>query len=304
MENGMNNYLGMIPNIVWYLIPIFIVINIIKSAWFKGVFGEFQVNLLIKLFLNKQTYHLIKNVTLPTKDGTTQIDHIVVSKFGIFIVETKNMKGWIFGQPNQKNWTQKIFRHSSKFQNPLHQNYKHIKTIEECLSINQESLFSVIIFIGDSTFKTPMPNNVTFARGGIEFIKSKKIELFDETTVIEIINKIENGRLERSIQTNINHTKHVKEIIKTKEVKNNQTNTATKISTSKLAKKLGFKTSELLDKLVCSEYLEMNGDKHVLSTKGESIGGEFISKSRFGEYFKWPEDLKDVLSEVNTKRPK
>ena len=167
-------YLNMIISAAWYLIPIFIFAVIIKSAWFKGVLGEWQVNLLIKFFLDKNEYHLIKNVTLPTDDGTTQIDHIIVSKYGIFVVETKNMKGWIFGSANQKQWTQQIFKYKSKFQNPLHQNYKHVKTLEACLNAKSVSIFSVIIFIGDSTFKTKMPYNVRFARGGIEYINSKR----------------------------------------------------------------------------------------------------------------------------------
>ena len=84
---------------MWYIIPFLILVAILKSRWFKGVFGEFLVNKLLAS-LPSTEYTLIKNVTLPTDDGTTQVDHIVVSKFGIFVVETKNMKGWIFGSPH------------------------------------------------------------------------------------------------------------------------------------------------------------------------------------------------------------
>jgi hypothetical protein len=209
-------YLNMMISAAWYLIPIFIFAVIIKSAWFKGLLGEWQVNLLIKFFLDKNNYHLIKNVTLPTDDGTTQIDHIIVSKYGIFVVETKNMKGWIFGSANQKHWTQKIFKHTSQFQNPLHQNYKHVKTLEACLSTKNDCIFSVIIFIGDSTFKTKMPDNVRFARGGIEYIKSKRDIAFSEDEVSDIIEQIESGRLERSFKTNRQHVKHVNDIVKEK----------------------------------------------------------------------------------------
>ena len=205
---------------VWYLIPIFIFVVIIKSAWFKGVLGEWQVNLLIKFFLDKDKYHLIKNVTLPTEDGTTQIDHIIVSKYGIFVVETKNIKGWIIGSENQKQWTQQIYKHKSKFQNPLHQNYKHVKTLEDLLLIGSnaknDSIFSVIIFIGDSTFKTKIPENVRFARGGIEYIKSKTGIVFNGQEIANIIEQIESGRLERSYKTNRLHLKHVREIIEVK----------------------------------------------------------------------------------------
>lgn len=208
-------YLNMISNF-WYLIPLLIFVAIIKSAWFKGVFGEWQVNQLIKFFLNKNEYHLIKDVTLPTEDGTTQIDHIIVSKFGIFVVETKNMKGWIFGGANQKQWTQKIYKHTSKFQNPLHQNFKHVKTLEACLKTKKEGVFSVIIFIGDSIFKTKMPDNVTFARGGIEYIKSQKEVVFSNDEIANFITQIESGRLERGFKTNRQHVKHVKAIIEEK----------------------------------------------------------------------------------------
>ena len=197
---------------LWYLIPLALLVGLFKSPWFKGVFGEFQVNLLLKLFLPKDTYHLLKNVTLPTDDGTTQIDHILVSKYGVFVIETKNMKGWIFGSSNQKQWTQKIFKHSNKFQNPTHQNYKHLKTLESCLNIDFESIFSVIVFIGDSTFKTDMPNNVTYAGGCIKYIKSKNTALLTQEQVFEVVSIIQGGRLKPSVKTNREHVAHVKAI--------------------------------------------------------------------------------------------
>ncbi|MBL4765845.1 MAG: NERD domain-containing protein [Colwellia sp.] len=210
-------YFNMILNMVWYFIPLLIFITLINSAWFKGVLGEWQVNLLIKFFLDKNQYHLCKNVTLPTQDGSTQIDHIIVSRFGVFVVETKNMKGWLFGSVNQKQWTQKIFKHSSKFQNPLHQNFKHVKTLEACLEIDKCAIFSVIIFVGDSTFKTKMPDNVTFARGGIDYIKRKTETLLSSEEVADVIAQIEKGRLTRGFKTNYQHIKHVKKIVREKE---------------------------------------------------------------------------------------
>ena len=74
---------------LWYLFPILILGLIVKTPWFKGKSGEFLVNFLLSKFLDKNKYHLIQNVTLPTDDGTTQIDHIVVSQFGVFVIENK-----------------------------------------------------------------------------------------------------------------------------------------------------------------------------------------------------------------------
>ena len=127
----------------WWLVPVMLVFGVFKSPWFKGALGETFVRLIAKFRLPADTYHPIHNVTLPTADGSTQIDHIFVSRFGIFVVETKNMKGWIFGGESQAQWTQKIFRKSFKFQNPLRQNYKHTKTLESALEISPDFIHSV-----------------------------------------------------------------------------------------------------------------------------------------------------------------
>ena len=217
------NFIPIIKQIVGvflYLIPIAILTGVLKSSWFKGIAGESIVNLSVKFLLDKEKYHLIKNVTLPTEDGSTQIDHIIVSEFGVFVVETKNMKGWIFGGPNQKLWTQKIYKHSSKFQNPLHQNYKHVKTLESLLGLNEQQVHSVIVFIGDSTFKTEIPENVTYGGGYARYIRSKSVPVLTKSQAIEIVNKIEQGRLTPSIKTNREHVRHVKNIVADKENNN------------------------------------------------------------------------------------
>lgn len=205
---------------VWYLIPIILLFMFFKTPFGKGLLGEMLVNFAINVRLDKKKYHLLKNVTLPTEDGTTQIDHIIVSQYGIFVIETKNMKGWIFGDEHQKTWTQKIYKHTTKFQNPLHQNYKHTKTIESLLELDKDKIFSIVTFVGDSTFKTKMPDNITYSGGFISFINSKTKKLFSEKEVEKIISMIEHGQLSKTRQTHKEHVQHVKNIVKDKENKN------------------------------------------------------------------------------------
>jgi restriction system protein len=107
---------------MWWIFPLTVIIGILRLPIVKGYFGELIVRLLAHWRLDKSIYHPVHNVTLATPDGTTQIDHVFVSRFGIFVVETKNMQGWIFGGANQAQWTQKIYKKSYKFQNPLRQN--------------------------------------------------------------------------------------------------------------------------------------------------------------------------------------
>lgn len=184
-----------------------------RSNFVKGWLGELIVNLLAKFFLDRKIYHLIKNVTLPTEDSTTQIDHIIVSKYGLFVVETKNMKGWIFGSQDDEEWTQQIYKQQNKFQNPLRQNFRHTKALEEILGLMPNKTFSVIVFVGDSTFKTAMPENVTYASGYISYIKSKTEPLFGDFEVADIIKKIEEYRLNQGLK---HHKLNVQNLKKSK----------------------------------------------------------------------------------------
>jgi len=202
--------------LLFLVVVLFLFSILVKSPWFKGKWGEFQIALLFKFFLPKEQYTVLHNITLPTEDGTTQIDHIVVSRYGIFVVETKNMKGWIFGGEFQETWTQKIFKVTHKFQNPLRQNYKHTQTLGSMLELNSEAIYSVVVFIGDSTFKTSMPANVTYARGCVDYIKSKTNVVLSATQVAQISTDITRGALRKSFATDRMHVQHVREIIRNK----------------------------------------------------------------------------------------
>lgn len=194
----------------WWFIPIAIVLAFFRSPLGKGWLGELQVRFLSWLMLDKKTYHSIHNVTLPTLDGTTQIDHVIVSKFGIFVLETKNMAGWIFGGESQAQWTQKLYKQTFKFQNPLRQNFKHVKALEASLQIPIESIHSVVTFIGGSSFKTAMPSNVTSGAGFISHVKSFRNLIWNESQVAELLKKIETGRLAPTIATHREHVQNLK----------------------------------------------------------------------------------------------
>lgn len=195
---------------LWWVIPIMLALAVVRSRWFKGVFGEGLVKLAARLRLPAETYHAIHNVTLPTPDGTTQIDHIFVSRFGVFVVETKNMRGWIFGGEKQPQWTQTIFKESFKFQNPLRQNYKHTKALEDLLNARPGTVHSVVVFVGESVFKTPMPANVTRGSGYISYIKSFREPVLSESEVQFALSLIRVGRLEPSRETHRQHVQQLK----------------------------------------------------------------------------------------------
>ena len=104
-------------------------------------------NQLIKLPSNN--FRLFNNVMLKTKMGTTQIDHLLVSTRGIFVIETKAHKGKIYGDSNSKYWTQCLFGKGKvvnkySFYSPYYQNRGHIRNVIKSLSTS--SVCGIVCF--------------------------------------------------------------------------------------------------------------------------------------------------------------
>ncbi len=211
----MQTIFGQLFSTFWWMILIAVGLGIFKAfkPFLKGKFGEFAVSIHAKKYLTED-YILLNNCTLPDEQsGTTQIDHILLSPYGIFIIETKNYKGWIFGGERQKMWTQKIFKNSYKFQNPLHQNYKHQKVLETVLSdiVASEYLHSVIVFMPDCEFKTAMPVNVFRGKAWTEYVKGFKDEVIPAMKLKRIQLRIEKEILEKSWKTDRLHVANLQQ---------------------------------------------------------------------------------------------
>lgn len=209
MTNAFQPIYNMLLSTLAWLIPLLLLVSVARSPWAKGHIGEWFVRFMLRLRLDKAVYFPLHNVTLATPDGSTQIDHVVVSRFGIFAIETKNMQGWIFGSERQAEWTQKIYKRTFRFQNPLRQNYKHTKALEATLQVPPGSVHSVIVFVGGSTFKTDMPANVTYGGGCTQFILSFTHPMFDDQQVKDLLLDLRAGRLEPTRATHVAHVQHL-----------------------------------------------------------------------------------------------
>jgi hypothetical protein len=129
----------------------------------KGALGEALVTQGTFRVLDQQLYRGFSDLYLPRPDGrgTTQLDHAVVSPFGIFVIETKNYAGWIYGSERQAQWTQTLgWGRKYRFQNPIRQNHLHIKALAQHLNLPESKFHSVIFFVGETTFKTELPDYV------------------------------------------------------------------------------------------------------------------------------------------------
>ena len=153
-------------------------------------------------------YHLLNHITLKLKDGTTQIDHILVSRFGVFVIETKDYKGWIFANAKHATWTQVLYRWKFKFQNPIFQNMRHVLAVQELLDfLPPEAIKSAVVFTGRGEFKTDMPSGVYTLPGLIDRLRVATEEVMSLNRVQFCVGRLETARLAISGQTDLEHVK-------------------------------------------------------------------------------------------------
>ena len=165
---------------------------------FRGWIGDKKTTFYLWLSLGNKSYHKFHNIIFPSKNGTTQIDHLIISVYGVFIVETKNITGWIFGSEKQPSWTQSIYGKKYSFQNPLRQTYRQKKILSEFLNLDESKIHSVIYFVGDCKFITPLPDNVINSGVG-RFIKRFRNQILSTEDVNRVINAVDKHLSESSL---------------------------------------------------------------------------------------------------------
>jgi hypothetical protein len=117
-----------------------------------GELGEYKINIQLDQLPRECRY--LSDLLLPNpkaKSGYSQIDHVIFTPYGIFVVETKNYAGTISGDRENSQWT---VNGKFKMVNPFNQNYGHIKAMQSILtSVEESNIISMVSFTKRCTFR-------------------------------------------------------------------------------------------------------------------------------------------------------
>lgn len=203
----------------WLITGIFGVIIITMTVYFntpvgKGKIGEFLVRILIgKNNPRKDTYS-IHNLTFFDGSKSVQVDHLVINKQGIHVIETKNYAGFIYGDDYQKQWTQVLAygKVKHKLFNPIHQNYGHIMSLSAVLNIDTNAFHSYIVFTGRAKLMIECKTPVLYPIDIKKNIKSNSMDVFLKNDVMRIYEILLNMKKSNTI-SNKEHIKSINERI-------------------------------------------------------------------------------------------
>lgn len=170
---------------------------------FRGFMGEFWVKLELGK-LPRDKYIVLNNIMIEDDRGTHQIDHLVLSKFGIFVIEMKNYYGLIKGNEFDNKWCQYLGKTKNYFINPLHQNYGHIKSLEDVLKLDEKNFISIICFSNQAKISVKSNSNVT----QIGYLK-KEILKYKDPIVNDDIKELANVIISNNILDKKRRKDHV-----------------------------------------------------------------------------------------------
>lgn len=179
---------------------LFVVLKIwVSSPKNIGRLGEKRVSR--KLGWLSKRYITLNDILLPTYYGTTQIDHIVVSPYGIFVIETKNYKGWIFGHENSEEWKQSLLgkkrfwgwsSEQHKLRNPIRQNAAHARAVRAVLKeMGDFVIIPIVVFADSAKLNITTPNHIVINwRNLRSTIKAYRTPCITQEEIQRIVSKI------------------------------------------------------------------------------------------------------------------
>lgn len=161
----------------------------------KGQAGERVVSSVLSSL--PQEYLILNNLIIPdqgtdvNKKHTTQIDHVVVSPFGVFVIETKNYRGWIFGSEKSKMWKETFKTTKGHFfYNPIKQNWGHIYALAERLHLNPRLFKPIVAFSDDCELNVESTIPVVYMSQLDELILSYTQEILSSNDVANIYDRL------------------------------------------------------------------------------------------------------------------
>lgn len=179
---------------VW-IVPLVLLIVFLVSPRFRGDIAETRVRRILSAGLEKSRYTVLDDVTVPSGGGTVHIDHLVISRFGIFVIESQYARGWVSGGEFQARWKQQYLGRPILFDNPVHRNTVQVEALSRLLDCPSRVFHPIVVVVGQRGFKTGMPARVLPAEQLISAIRKKGQPLLDAGQADRALSKIDAVRV-------------------------------------------------------------------------------------------------------------
>lgn len=177
----------------------------------KGEFSELLVDGELRRL--PEVYVVFNDLLFQSNGRSTQIDHVVVSPYGVFVIETKGYKGWILGGENSQYWTQSLYRSKHRFYNPILQNEGHVRFLHHLLKYPTDiPLIPIVCFNNKAKLKVSVENHIVVNRCElIMAITQHQNPIIDKCAIDHIVETINRARTTADTASEQQHLQNVKQ---------------------------------------------------------------------------------------------
>jgi hypothetical protein len=204
----------------YLILGFFLVLGLLlKSPKVIGLLGEKGVQYRLVKSLDSSQYTIMHDVYLPNeKNGTTQIDLLILSEFGVFVVEVKNYTGWIVGNEKSEYWTQVIYKRKEKLYNPLRQNFGHVESLKTFFpEFSDLFVVPIVSFSGRAELKVEVKSaNVVYNKDLAKSIKSHTNKMISREQLDTLIDRIKQFNSTIDPSKRKQHVKAIKSNLKSR----------------------------------------------------------------------------------------
>lgn len=190
------NSFGVFVTTFWWLILALLISLSLKTAFINTVIARIHINSLLKLFLDKNIYTVFNSVKLKTNAGIISIDHVVVSRYGVIVIKSLRIPGWLYGNDSEPAWLHSFCRHTNEIHNPVLQNQAIVSELQQKLSISQEKIMNLVViaFTGKGGFKSLLPASTVISKDCIKWIDRHTTQLLTDAEVSSVCGKLKTGK--------------------------------------------------------------------------------------------------------------
>lgn len=160
-----------------WIAPLALLAIYIGSPRFLGTIGSARVRRVLEASLDKRRYSVLHDLLLPSGGGTVHIDHLVLSRWGICVIDSIHRAGWISGTEVQARWQQRSWNGSRPFDNPIHANYLKMQALERLLQLPASRFLPMVAFSGHKGFSKDMPREVVDVKDLVARIRALNREM-------------------------------------------------------------------------------------------------------------------------------
>jgi hypothetical protein len=186
-----------------WIVPLVLLIAFLSSPRFRGDIAQTRVRRLLATGLEKNRYTVFNDISLPSGGGTMHIDHLVVSRFGIFVIESQYVRGWVSGEEFQDRWKLYHWNRFTRIDNPLHRNALQVDAVAKLLKVPSRTIHSLVVLVGQKGFKSAMPERLLSPERLLPYMRKKAHQLMEGEEADRVLATIGASRIQPSVRSSI-----------------------------------------------------------------------------------------------------